>query len=108
MEIYGVNYRIQSEYRKIRTRKNSLFGHFSRSEPATLPENKFFSLIFLNDVAKILRNFLEFKYLTSSIAEHFVNLKNKNFRSKNFDLFLKLLRISMFKRKFSTNIFRVS
>ena len=31
-EIYGVNLRIQSEYRKIRTKKNSVFGHFSRSE----------------------------------------------------------------------------
>ena len=30
-EIYGVNLRIQSEYRKIRTRKNYAFGHFSRS-----------------------------------------------------------------------------
>ena len=28
---YGVNFRIQSEYMKIRTRKNSVFGHFSRS-----------------------------------------------------------------------------
>ena len=28
-EIYGS---IQSEYRKIRTRKNSIFGHFSRSD----------------------------------------------------------------------------
>ena len=27
-EIYSVNLRIQSEYRKIRTRKNSVFGHF--------------------------------------------------------------------------------
>ena len=31
MEIYSVNLRIQSEYRKIRTRKNSTFGHFSHS-----------------------------------------------------------------------------
>ena len=31
MEIYGVNLRIQSEYRKIQSRKNSVFGHFSRS-----------------------------------------------------------------------------
>ena len=30
-EIYGVNLRIQSEYRKIRTRENSVFGHFSHS-----------------------------------------------------------------------------
>ena len=27
----AVNLRIQSEYRKIQTRKNSVFGHFSRS-----------------------------------------------------------------------------
>ena len=30
MEIYGVNLRIESEYRKIRTRKNFVFSHFSR------------------------------------------------------------------------------
>ena len=30
-EICGVNLRIQFEYRKIRTRKNSVFGHVSRS-----------------------------------------------------------------------------
>ena len=30
--IYGVNLRIQSEYRKIRTRNNSVLGHFSRSD----------------------------------------------------------------------------
>ena len=30
-EIYEVNLRIQSEYSKIRTRINSVFGHFSRS-----------------------------------------------------------------------------
>ena len=29
--IYEVNLRSQSEYRKIRTRNNSVFGHFSRS-----------------------------------------------------------------------------
>ena len=31
-EIYSGNLRIESKCRKIRTRKNSLFGHFSRSE----------------------------------------------------------------------------
>ena len=30
-EIYGVNLGIQSDYRKIRTRKNFVYGHFSRS-----------------------------------------------------------------------------
>ena len=31
-EIYSVNICIQSEYRKIQTRNNSVFGHFSRPE----------------------------------------------------------------------------
>ena len=31
MEIYGVNFRIQSEYAKIRTRRNSAFGNFSHN-----------------------------------------------------------------------------
>ena len=31
MEIYGVNLRAQSKYTKIRTKKDSLFGYFSRS-----------------------------------------------------------------------------
>ena len=31
-EIYGINLHIQFEYRKIRTRNNSVFGHFSRGE----------------------------------------------------------------------------
>ena len=30
-EIYFINLRIQSKYRKIWTRNNSVFGHFSRS-----------------------------------------------------------------------------
>ena len=30
-EIYEVNLRIQSECKKIRTKNNSVFGHFSRS-----------------------------------------------------------------------------
>ena len=32
---YGVNFRIQSEYKKIRTRNNSVFGHFSPSGTET-------------------------------------------------------------------------
>ena len=31
MKIYGVNLRIQFEYKKIRAKKNSIFGHFLRS-----------------------------------------------------------------------------
>ena len=40
-EIYGVNLRIQSEYRKIRTGKNSVFEHFS-------PEFRMLNLDYLN------------------------------------------------------------
>ena len=40
---YSENLRIQPEYRKIQTRKNSVFGHFSRSE--TSIEWKFLSNI---------------------------------------------------------------
>ena len=39
--LYGVNLRIQSEYWKIRTRNNSVFGNFSRSY------NLIYNLIFL-------------------------------------------------------------
>ena len=35
MEIYGVNLCIQSEYKKIGTRKYSVFGHFSCCDPFT-------------------------------------------------------------------------
>ena len=44
-EIYGVNLRIQPEYRKIRTRCNSIFGHFSRSGNEWVNESKFCCLI---------------------------------------------------------------
>ena len=39
-ERYGVSLRIQSECRKIRTRENSVFGHFSRSVFLTKYYNK--------------------------------------------------------------------
>ena len=39
MEIYGVNLRIQSECSKIRTRKSSVFGYFSRSVTGKYLEN---------------------------------------------------------------------
>ena len=47
-EIYYVNLRIQSKYRKIGTRNNTIFGHFSRSEIDNIflpkSENTLFSL----------------------------------------------------------------
>ena len=43
---YGVTLRIQSEHRKILTRKNSLFGHFSRSVNLKYIGNVFYSINF--------------------------------------------------------------
>ena len=65
-EIYGVNLRIQSEYRKIWTRNNSVFGHFSHR--VTLGENgklvrdqkkevtNIFNDLFLNIVPNLVIN----------------------------------------------------
>ena len=40
-EIYAVNLRIQSEYRKMRTTKNSVFRHFSRSDSLQRKSDKY-------------------------------------------------------------------
>ena len=40
-EKYSVNLRIQSEYKKIQTKNNSVFGHFSRSVALPKSETKF-------------------------------------------------------------------
>ena len=52
MEIYSVNLRIQTEYRKIWTRENSVFGHFSCSASSISagfgwPNSTKFTLIFI-------------------------------------------------------------
>ena len=48
-EIYSVNLCIQSECRKIRTRKNSVFGHFSHSDTCltSTKQYRFGFLLFL-------------------------------------------------------------
>ena len=61
--LYGVNLRIQSEYRRIRTRNNSVFGHFSRSETTGMKRFKnvlgsfllflFFLLFFTSDSREV-------------------------------------------------------
>ena len=54
-EIYGVYHRIQSEYRKLRTRKNSVFGYFSRSDKHCDKRVTFNSLKFNCSKSKILK-----------------------------------------------------
>ena len=46
MEIYEVNLRIQSEYRNIRTRNNSLFKHFSHSRRDSKSKSRLKQILF--------------------------------------------------------------
>ena len=59
MEIYEVNLRIQSEYRKIRTRKNSVFGHFHAVPLTHIINLSLQSDVFPSDwkIAKILPSY---------------------------------------------------
>ena len=63
MDIYWVNFRIQSEYRKIRTRNNSVFGHF-----------------WLSDMFKLMHIFnKKFSFSCSEIIGRFTMLIISNF-----------------------------
>ena len=57
MDVYSVNLRIQTKYRKIRTRKKSVFGHFSRSEPSPAG-NYIFEVNIRNTRARFFHSFL--------------------------------------------------
>ena len=65
-EIYSVNLCIQSEYEKIRTRKNSLFGQFSCSGMFKLQTNNklFCNLYTLSFVNSLNLSIYLFVYLT--------------------------------------------
>ena len=71
-EIYGVNLRIQSECRKIRTRNNSVFGPFSRSEVVFLKSHKW--------LYELYANFGEFSFLVKTF-EKFRNLQISKIRN---------------------------
>ena len=64
MEIYKVNLRIQSEYRKIRTRNNSVFGHFSRSgmHPSYVAARHTIQIKNIQNMAKIIKNYVNTQY----------------------------------------------
>ena len=91
-EIYFVNLHIQSEYKKIRTRKKSVFGHFSRSvgkyvisknykyhNLLTPTKKAHDSVIFcignINSPRKKYDNFKNFWHLISWCSVHFWKLK---------------------------------
>ena len=51
---FTVNLRIQSEYRKIRTRNNSVFGHFSRSVTLHFKSDKKISSTYIYPTCKYM------------------------------------------------------
>ena len=54
-QIYGINLCIQSEYRKIWTRNNSLLRHFSRSEDLSKKTNSSKCFSFVNKKIRIMK-----------------------------------------------------
>ena len=62
-ERYSVFLRIQSECRKIRTRKNSVFGHFSGG---------FYAIRFMKGMIRMIRNEM-LRNITLAIFLHEVN-----------------------------------
>ena len=65
-EIYGVNLRTQSECRKIRTWKNSVFGHFSCSiHTANFATFRWFSAVY---ISQLINTDFTSKKVASNIA----------------------------------------
>ena len=59
-EIYSVNLRVQSEYRKIRTRKSSVFGHF----PLSVREHQKKIFQFIYSICSLTSEFPNLKYIS--------------------------------------------
>ena len=72
-EIYGVNLRIQSEDRKIRTRKNSLFGYFSHSGIFSICDKR--TLVVIITECKTVWGHLEILFSSSDILNVFLHEK---------------------------------
>ena len=75
MEIYSANLPIQSEYRKIRTRINSIFGHFSI-------ENMFFMVVSWH------QKYIDLKIIWNSRALFYLNIIEKGISQSLFSFLL--------------------
>ena len=78
MEIYSINLCIQSKYRKIRTRNNSVFGHFSRSTIRSRfnKEHKFSSILWNKTICQEFKDKLNAKFFNPNLNLSGRNLKN--------------------------------
>ena len=86
-EIYSINLRMRSKYRKIRSRKNSVFGHFSCSDFAVNVSevySKLFQIAEMELLAKIVDSFQTTK------MELFVKIVD-SFQTTKMELFVKIV-----------------
>ena len=90
--IYGVNLRNQSEYRKIRTRKTSVFGHFSRSA------------LYFNCESEELC----LQILSKRINSHFCLICRDNVRSSQRDKIPNFLRLKFYWNRQVVHLIRAS
>ena len=67
---YSVSLRIQFECRKIQTRKNSVFGHFSRSDKCfkTSSTNKRGTQVLSNMFTEAISNVTNLQFVLHSVA----------------------------------------
>ena len=115
-EIYSLNLRIQSECRKIRTRKSSVFGYFSRSDVTFLRASfkrlpsktivcrdykHFNQNEFLDELDLEMNNgkfsnstnpYHDFSNLFKEITDKYAPIKQKKVRGNNFPFMTKELR----------------
>ena len=79
-EIYEVNLRIQSQYGKIRTRKNPVFGHFSRSIIYSLSHVLVLKIV---DIVRYLKFRRSFAFL--KVATYLANISLFKFNNRDTD-----------------------
>ena len=77
-EIYFANLRIQSEYREIRTRNNSVFGHFSLFNSVFVDDKfvkPFKTYLGENAVYNFINNMIEESKYCSDVMKKYFNKK---------------------------------
>ena len=92
--IYSVNLRIQFKYRKIRTRNNSIFGHFSCSASKLWLHNNFFTIC--EPLKMLLCHFCKSDFINFRATFAKTLLKKSLFLWQIFKTFIKLCYLSKF------------
>ena len=88
-----VNLRIQSEYGKIRTRKNSVFGHFKYGPKKTPYLDTFHRLVFLNNAVWLM--ILKMKLKMESRSHRYDINKNKSRNGHKYSQYLNYVSVCL-------------